>query len=322
MQGLSAWPWLSVVGILGFIILVVQRPVALLLAPLLGLSMMAPQMGYRVMMFGGPVVALGMFWTSTWPPRIMPRHGKIAAFILIAFAAAQLFVLGQRYQAEPPVPIMSRAQAEAMVTLKDIADPGSTVWGWWDWGYAAQYFTGLDTFADGAKHSGRYLWPLGVVMGGDDPSVSAETIRRETPGSAYLVVTWDAVMLMPWISYYGHWDSKRGTSSRSRIGVIPGRFEVDIRNGQLIKEGVPPVPISSMLILSQDKAEVHEISTDGPELVVNELTGQALLMANDAYRAMAMQMLWCSANDHEISQHFRLVYEGAPLVRIWKLKED
>ncbi len=60
------WPAVAVIGLIGFILLVCVRSGALFLLPLAGLALLSTKMGGRMVMFGAPVVALGLALPLDW----------------------------------------------------------------------------------------------------------------------------------------------------------------------------------------------------------------------------------------------------------------
>lgn len=60
------WPAVAVIGLIGFILLLCVRSGALFLLPLAGLALLSTKMGGRMVMFGAPVVALGLALPLDW----------------------------------------------------------------------------------------------------------------------------------------------------------------------------------------------------------------------------------------------------------------
>ena len=61
------------------------------------------------------------------------------------------------------------------------------------------------------------------------------------------------------------------------------------------------------------------INQNGPHLVINDATKQAMLMDDMAYNSMAVQLLIGDPSRAEQSRYFKLVHEGFPYVRIYEI---
>ena len=181
---LAPHPWLAVPGIIGYLLLCLFRPQALVLLPLLLLSFTSFRMGARFSMFGGPAVALGLGFLVHWGLCALARNhvrrrwivggGQVAAGLLL------VVVWLAQYRVLTPTPVLTMPHAEALIELgeKARAEGGDgMVWTWWDWGYATQYYTGMRTIADGGEHGGAELYPLAKVLYTDTPLQAAQMME-------------------------------------------------------------------------------------------------------------------------------------------------
>ncbi|WP_367614064.1 STT3 domain-containing protein [Pseudodesulfovibrio alkaliphilus] len=256
--------WLGWLALLSSVVVVALRPTAVFLLPLIALQLASVKLGIRFSMFGGAAlcVMLGvcLYWLAAFVTRRM-RHGQWADLGLQAsLGAALLFYTFGQYSALQLTPVLSRAHAEALVELGRKSEPDAMVWTWWDWGYATQYYALLGTVADGGKHAGRDLYPLGFAMSTHSPEQASrmmrfaaqypdrkvpygldaarvwDTIPRDRLGAAleeqlgredhppvppqYFVVSWHDLTLVKWITHFGNWNLETGTTREAEVSIF------------------------------------------------------------------------------------------------------
>lgn len=159
------WSLLAV-GMAGYVWAVLRRPVVLTFLPLMGLGVASAWLGTRFTMYGGAAVGLGLgLAVADAAARFVGgRFARLGRLGIQAVLTAVVFaVLWLPTDILHPVPVLPKAMAEAYTELGKTAAPDAVLWQWWDYGYAAQYYAERDTFADGARHSGDWLYPLGKV---------------------------------------------------------------------------------------------------------------------------------------------------------------
>jgi dolichyl-diphosphooligosaccharide--protein glycosyltransferase len=350
--------WLTWTGLAGFGLVVLLRPVAVFLLPLGILALLAHKLGVRLTMFGGPVAALGLVLPVVWAlrrlPAGLPGRSWVPLLASVALAAAVMGPTVRDYVQAPPTPIFSKAHAVALKALARTAPPGSRVWTWWDWGYATQYYARRMTFADGARHSGEYLFPQALVLATPFPlqanqviaysalleyrpweewnrrsgaevngflgRIARERFAERPQERQYLVVAWDNLRLMYWISYYGSWDVAVGDGRHGICREIGGKFSVDEGQGLLRMEGGESIPLATLDVAGPAGRKRQEFPNQSrAHLVVNDSIRQAVVLDDLAYSSMMVQLLLANPDGVGLADTFRLVYEGFPLVRIYEV---
>ena len=68
-------------------------------------------------------------------------------------------------------------QARALRELAVLTPENASIWVWWDFGYATQYFANRHTIADGARHGGANLYLPAAVYSSDNPHFAAQLIK-------------------------------------------------------------------------------------------------------------------------------------------------
>ncbi len=189
----------SLLGIVGFAVLVVVSPLAAFHAPLLLLALFGLKLGGRMVMFGAPGVALGLAVPLSWLIDYVLYHGvffnlrpyirkqrarALRALRLVPWADVALLILIVPYIAIVPRmsqgPMMRIEQARALRELVALTPPDATIWVWWDFGYAVQYFAQRHTIADGARHGGAHLYLPAAAYSTDNPRFAAQLIKYTT----------------------------------------------------------------------------------------------------------------------------------------------
>jgi len=349
--------WVAVAGLAGFLVVIVFRPAALFLLPLAALSFTGVKLGARMSMFGGPAVALGLSlplcWLTLWLIGKRPWRRLAVTVLQALLGFALLWPLLDVYRPLGPTPILYKVHCQALQELEKISPPNSQVWTWWDWGYATMYYSGRMSFADGARHSGEYLYPLGLALTTPNPLQANQllkygalqnnqpwTIWDKRPAKEvqsflhllgqqrlqlqdiprqYLVVTWENIRLAYWITYYGSWDITAGQGVHGQCLPLTDPFSVDHAKGILYLKGdKEPIPLASMDTLIQGGRNHEDFPGPGGRLVVSKVADQAFLMDELCYQSMMVRLLIAPPEDPQLKGLFRIVFEGYPLVRIYE----
>ncbi len=270
-------PWMeaSLAGLVGFLVLLYLRPGALFLLPLCVLGILSTRLGGRMVMFGAPVVALGVCLPLFWLLRraltdsLRPFAGFIASVLVCLTLIAPFTDL---IPAMSQGPMINRRHAEALSQLRAMAPEDAMVWLWWDWGYAEHHFAGRPAIADGARHSGPSLYLPAAVFATDNPRFARQLIRYtsekgNTPGNVFaglnatqvealldhlrsprtplvkgvgrqfLVVSYEMLRLGFWISHYGSWNFITSSAEAGALSIVTQALAYQLENGLVQMEG-------------------------------------------------------------------------------------
>lgn len=303
-------------------------------------------------------IGVGMYLLSDFVLKGQPwkRKGIIAVQVLTAVAV--LLTQAQKYEMMGPTPIIKKYHCMALKELSRVADENAAVWTWWDWGYAAMYYAERHSFADGGNHDGKYLYPLARAMHTDSFSESAQImkfaaeqdykpwnvwntmsgeevkaftkeLRTQNKGFApeekqYIVISWENLALSYWISYYGSWDVVQGDGVHQKNAKIRQNFNVDFQNGRVKMSDGQVIPLAVFDGLEQGKRASTNVvfdrfSTRKPRLVFHKPYSESWLMDKETYDSMLVQLLILPGSTPEIAEHFNLVVEGFPFIRIYEV---
>lgn len=267
-------PWLeaAIFGFAAFIAIIFLRPVALFLLPLAALGLLSSQLGGRMVMFGAPIVALGLSLPAFWLiRRLLGRWLGIAACgwlssillcsLLVAPFADMIPALSQG-------PIINRRHAAVLSQAATATPEDAILWLWWDWGYAAHYFARRNTIADGAEHGGPSLYLPAAVFATDNARFARQIIRyasdknnipgnffkdmdaneaqqlinslrsNELPlvrgkGRQFIITSFEMLRLGFWISNYGNWNFIDGQGEGGAISILPQALAYNFNAGEV-----------------------------------------------------------------------------------------
>lgn len=271
-------PWMeaAVVGLAGFVLVLFRRPGALFLLPLAALGLLSTKLGGRMVMFGAPVVAVGLTLPLYWLLQRLLRAdlrgavaGAATSCILLALLVAPF---ADMIQAISQGPIINRRHAEALTRARTMTPEDAKLWLWWDWGYAAHHFARRSTIADGAQHAGPSLYlpaavfatdnarfarqlirytakmgnePGNVFEGLDDRAAqalmdklrSSETPLVEAKGRLFVVVSFEMLRLGFWISNFGNWNFVTRQGEGGALSIVPQALAYRLDTGEVRLEG-------------------------------------------------------------------------------------
>jgi hypothetical protein len=360
LTGVAVTPWVGLLGGLGLVFILVLRPAFLLLLPLTALGVFSLFMGVRFAMFGGPSFALGLGLGVHWLAKaILDRTGareNVLTLVQILLAGLCLLGYAGAYRDMDPTPVLAPAHAEALMKLKTIAPKDASVWTWWDFGYATQYYAERMTPTDGGKHAGRDMYPTALALMTPSARQAAQVINMSAglnqdparrwdklpaaevqqslavlatsdqpmkrPPTQYLVVCWENMNLLHWMGFYGSWDLVAGKGTFARTQAVNEAFNVDPGRGAMVfRSGNKPIPIKSVDMLAKEgtRRASFPVNQGAPHLIINDVAKSVKLMDDEAYNSMAVQLLIGDPARAEVSSYFKLVHEGFPLVRIYEV---
>ncbi len=349
---------LGLAGFAGYFISIAFYPLLLLLLPFAASTLAAMYLGARFTMFGGIVTGLGLFLCLAVLSKIFPRLREykglikgVQAIVLIVLLVVNLL---PHLATMAPTPIMGAPHAKALIETGKKMEKDSTIWTWWDWGYASMYYAGVNSFANGGNHAGPVLYPLALALSTPSPVQASQFIKysaahgnnpanvwKDMPGAEvakllrsmarpgiifpeipdqYITVCWDNIRLAHWIVYYGDFDLADGRGIHPEMARINESFDMDLKIGRFAIKGHGPIPLSSYDILRRVGAR-HKVfpGIKDRHMLFNAKNEQAFMVDDRIYRSMMLQLLIADPSNKIIKDNFELVYDGYPMVRIYKV---
>ncbi len=267
-------PWMeaAIAGLAGFVLVLFRRPGARFLLPLAALGLLSTKLGGRMVMFGAPVVAVGLALPLYWLLQRLLRadlRGAVAGAATSCILLALLVVpFADMIQAISQGPIINRRHAEALTRARTMTPEDAKLWLWWDWGYAAHHFARRSTIADGAQHAGPSLYLPAAVFATDNPRFARQLIRYtakmgnepghvfegldgqaaqalmdrlrspETPlveakGRLFVVVSFEMLRLGFWISNFGNWNFVTRQGEGGALSIVPQALAYRLESGEV-----------------------------------------------------------------------------------------
>jgi dolichyl-diphosphooligosaccharide--protein glycosyltransferase len=121
-----------------------------------------------------------------------------------------------------------------------------------------------------------------------------------------------------WISYFGNWDLVEGEASPGRIRQIRGEASFNTREGTLRLRN-RSLPLEELTLIRQGNIRTESWSNSSDVYaVLNQVAGELFIMDSKIYDSMMVRMLLDDPS--QFSDHFELVMDRAPWVRVYRAK--
>ncbi|MBI9112711.1 STT3 domain-containing protein [Maridesulfovibrio ferrireducens] len=354
LTGSNLLGWL---GIISFSIMLFRVTSSLFLLPFAVVTFAAVYMGGRFSMFGGIAIGVGIsYLINMLIEKFAVSKVKMAmgALQVLLLSAVLFSNVGAMYLQTPPTPIMGNSHAVALIESGKVMPEGSTVWTWWDWGYAASYYTGKHSFADGSRHGGSLLFPLAFAYttpysmqssqlmrfsadNGNNPasvwdkmkakdvqkmlqSFGAIKYKSKTGSKQYIVLTWENLRLAYWILYYGSWNIIDGGGVHPNCIAIRNPFTLEPGSGVLNIKNEGSVKLSGYAVLNKNGSTFNKFANNiGPEMLYSRTVNQGMLVDDFLRRSMLVKLLIEDPASPQISEYFKIVYDDFPNVRVYEV---
>lgn len=362
LEKMAVNPYVGAASLVCAAFVLVFRPEAILLLPTLLVALAGAFVGSRFTMFGSGAsavfcgVCLSMLGTLVLSaPRFRTR-----CLVQILIGVGMVIPAYIGFRAVPATPVMSRTTAATLLSLQGHLPDDAVLWTWWDWGYATWYYTGIRPPIDGGRHSGADIYPMAYALTTDSPERANQMLFYATANDfepfrdmaadgavqrvasfgesrtafgvvrpQYLVVCWENVRLLKWISFFGNWNLKTGqTLTYPVVGPDPGTFGLSIRFGLISDQTGKKSALKTLDVLDREGVHSREYPVDvsspeflapSPHLLVNGVAGIPYLLSDSGYDSMLVRLLRDDPDSPEIKQYFRLVAENLPYVRVYEL---
>lgn len=175
---LTAGHWaVFAAALAGFGLAAWRRPLLAVWLPLLGLGLASFKFGVRFTMYAGPVLGLGLGLGLAELAVLLRARWAVRLAVQVAALAVLVWVLALPIRDLGVMPVLSKPFAETLAGLRDKLPQDAVLWQWWDYGYAAQYYAERDSFGDGGRHDGQFLYPLALAHTTSSPLQAAQVMK-------------------------------------------------------------------------------------------------------------------------------------------------
>ena len=152
-------------SLVGYIWLVIKKPVMLLGLPMLGLGFLALFGGLRFTIYAVPIMAFGVAFLIVKVSELLSEENKTLQYVLISVMSIAVLYPHIKHVIDYKVPtVFTKEEVKTLDKLKSIAKREDYVVSWWDYGYPIRYYTDIKTLADGAEHSGKVNFPVSYIL--------------------------------------------------------------------------------------------------------------------------------------------------------------
>ncbi|NPA03224.1 MAG: hypothetical protein GXO61_00005, partial [Epsilonproteobacteria bacterium] len=164
--------WLGfLLGVIGYIWLLIRYPVMIVSLPMVVLGFFALQGGLRFTVFAVPFIALGdayLFWRVGEKIASFVKNFKFSNYLpyfLSAILMGGVIYPNYKHVHQYITPTtFNKEEVEILEKFKTIAKREDYVLTWWDYGYPIRYYADVKTLIDGGKHSGNVNYPVSFAL--------------------------------------------------------------------------------------------------------------------------------------------------------------
>lgn len=356
---LHPWSWLAALGLSCFIVLLFFFPGLAYLAPLGAIAVSSLKLGGRMGMFGAPIASLGLFITLAALSALCKQSAGFKENRGLNLSCAMLLGLllclpiVNKIPGMSQGPSISKEHAEALSYLRGATPEDSMLWLWWDWGYAAHHFAQRHTIADGARHGGPSLFLPAMVYTTDNPYLARQVIKHtakngnspgavfedldakgvtqllkdlatgppvQAEGKQYLIVNFDIIPISLWISYFGSWDFIKQRGKDYLVNNLDKDLQYNFNSGIIVQQELRPLYASSIDIFSPHGLQRRSyFKINERHFIFNNRTHEKVVVDEDLYKTLMIQLLLCEPGDTRFTPYFDLVFDNV-MARVYEVK--
>lgn len=280
------------------------------------------------------------------------KQRVLAATVCLATTSVFQLPYFPEYITVTPSPPVTLSYCESMKDLRDTTPENAMLWTWWDWGYATQYFARRNTFADGGefRHRGSVYFAAKILYSKSPKQASQlmrfcgdlnyrpwDIINKMTPQESesfldsmsmidypftteepqYLIINYNLLGVLEWISYYGSWNFETRTASHAKVRQITTQHGVDLQDGVLTFLNGNSLRLATIDVMTPQGGRHHDFQHQGYHLILRPDIGESYIMDTEAYSSMAVRLLVGDPFAVDITGEFEPV-SITPFVRVYR----
>lgn len=165
-----------IISVIGYILLVMRKPVFLLALPLIGIGIFAHWGGLRFTVYAVPIAAMSATYLFHTITKMVSTKRSIYLAAMTLLTAAILYP-NITHIIDYRVPtVLSKAEVGDLAKLDKVASEKDYTLAWWDYGYPIWYYADTNTIIDGGKHNNDNFI-ISKIMQTDSPQLAANFAR-------------------------------------------------------------------------------------------------------------------------------------------------
>jgi len=305
-------------GLVGLLLLIWKRPMALLLVPLAGIGLLSFQLGARYTVFSGMAWGLGLGCAASLVSQTFVRNRHLRWGVILFILALIFWPLVKSSAQAKPDPVIRQQTALALKEIDTLARKDSWVWIYWDLAYAAQYYSRRNVYA--ARGSAKQSLLISRPYAMNSPvNAKKHMLRKVKNKNVYLVIDFFMLSKIETILKAGTWDRKKKISRKTgKSTMLDGAFPVNMFTGVLVDHDGHTVELKSMDVLELGFVNSYNWPRkEGSHLVLNTIENRAVIMDSALYETMIVQ-LFIDQFDR-FSETFELVVDYLPAVKVFRV---
>lgn len=222
-----------ILSLIGYGYLIYQKRIFLLFLPLLILGFFSLLQGARFSFYATPVSAIGFSYLLCCLTKKVP----FKPLFQIVFLTITLYPNLLHIKNYTPKPILDSTEAQ---TLKEIpTQKGDFALAWWDYGYMINYFSNLNVFIDGGKHSGEDNFPISLFLKSNNNLLSYKIARSllNNTQSLYIILPLSMLEIFPTIIAFSDFSTPKffaiSQNVESKTAFFKNKTTLDLENGTI-----------------------------------------------------------------------------------------
>jgi len=209
-------------SVLGYILLVVRRPIFLLALPLAAVGTFAYWGGLRFTVYAVPVAALGSVYLF-WEIGEFFRN-KQAQYLFAALATLGMLYPNIQHVIGYRVPtVFNKSEVTDLAKLNKISGSKDYTLAWWDYAYPITFYSDTQTLIDGGKHNNDNFI-ISKILQTDSPKLAASLARLSVETYAASIDSYQK-----YLASGNKWDS------------VPSKFKFTDPKGKIYHSNEGPV---------------------------------------------------------------------------------
>ena len=165
-----------IIGVIGYILLVIRKKEFLLFLPLIAIGFFAYIGGLRFTVYAIPALAFGTIYFIYFLATQFLKEKRLQYLAMVVGAVLFIYPNIQHIISYKVPTVLNKQEVKDLTKLKKIASAKDYTLGWWDYGYPIWYYSNTNTLIDGGKHH-HDNFIISKILLSDSPKQAATLAR-------------------------------------------------------------------------------------------------------------------------------------------------